>query len=287
MRTTHVPKNGTEPFVVDPAEATEGRNGMSDPTKHTQYVLHARKLVVKRLVRMPDMNAKRESVPCRYPYVTGTSVLAVKYKDGVMMAADTLGSYGSTKRYKSVCRIKEVGTNVMLGASGELSDFQHIQKLLDELTTEDFMMDDGAVLSPQEIFSYLQRVMYNRRNDFDPLWNSLVLAGVDRKGVPFLGAVGMIGQAYTDSHIATGFGNALARPLFRSHQKDDMSEAEAEELLKKALKVCYYRDKNSINKFQLAKVTQAGVDVSEPFKLETNWDYGAFVNPSKHVPGTW
>jgi len=258
MRTTHVPKNGTEPFVVDPADATEGRNGTSDPTKHTQY-----------------------------PYVTGTSVLAVKYKEGVMMAADTLGSYGSTKRYKSVCRIKEVGTNVMLGASGELSDFQHIQKLLDELTTEDFMMDDGAVLSPQEIFSYLQRVMYNRRNDFDPLWNSLVIAGVDRKGVPFLGAVGMIGQAYTDSHIATGFGNALARPLFRSHQKDDMSEAEAEELLKKALKVCYYRDKNSINKFQLAKVTQAGVDVSEPFKLETNWDYGAFVNPSKHVPGTW
>ena len=33
----------------------------------------------------------------RYPYVTGTSVLAITYKDGVMLAADTLGSYGSTK----------------------------------------------------------------------------------------------------------------------------------------------------------------------------------------------
>lgn len=27
----------------------------------------------------------------RQPIVTGTSVLAIKYKDGIMMAADTLG----------------------------------------------------------------------------------------------------------------------------------------------------------------------------------------------------
>ena len=38
------------------------------------------------------------------------------------------------------------------------------------------------------------------------------------------------------------------------------------------LQVCYYRDKNSINKFQVAKVTTEGVDICEPFALETNWD---------------
>lgn len=71
----------------------------------------------------------------QYPYVTGTSVLALKYKDGVMVACDTLGAYGSTKRYKSVERIKRINDHVVLAASGELSDFQHILKLLDELTT--------------------------------------------------------------------------------------------------------------------------------------------------------
>lgn len=30
---------------------------------------------------------------CRYPYVTGTSVLGIKYKDGVLIAADTAGPY--------------------------------------------------------------------------------------------------------------------------------------------------------------------------------------------------
>ncbi len=32
------------------------------------------------------------------PIVTGSSVLGIKYRDGVMMAADTLGSYGSMVR---------------------------------------------------------------------------------------------------------------------------------------------------------------------------------------------
>lgn len=72
-----------------------------------------------------------------------------------------------------------------------------------------------------------------------------------------------------------------------------MSETEAEALLKEALTVCYYRDKQSINKFHIAKVTSGGdgggvsVSVSEPFALETTWDYEAFVNPSAHATGTW
>ena len=50
------------------------------------------------------------------------------------------------------------------------------------------MWDDGNSLGPKEIHSYLTRVMYNRRNKFDPLWNTLVLGGV-KKGQKFLGVV--------------------------------------------------------------------------------------------------
>mmetsp|Transcript_43419 Transcript_43419/g.52531 ORF Transcript_43419/g.52531 Transcript_43419/m.52531 type:complete len:284 (-) Transcript_43419:526-1377(-) len=222
----------------------------------------------------------------QYPYVTGTSVLALKYKDGVMMACDTLGAYGSTKRFKSVERMKMVGDNTVIGASGEYSDFHHILKMLDELTTEDYCEDDGQKRTPKEIFSYLTRVLYNRRNKFDPLWNSLVVAG-HFKGESYLGTVGMIGVAYEDSHVATGFGAHLARPLFRERQYDDMPEAEAKELLEDALRVCYYRDKNSINKFQLSKITADGCTISEPYALPTDWHYKAFVNPQQAAIGTW
>jgi 20S proteasome subunit beta 7 len=77
------------------------------------------------------------------PIVTGTSVLGLKYKDGVMMAADTLASYGSLARYKSVQRIQTVGEGTLLGASGEYSDFQAILEMLEEQTQLDINMDDG------------------------------------------------------------------------------------------------------------------------------------------------
>ena len=51
------------------------------------------------------------------------------------------------------------------------------------------MWDDGNSLGPKEVHNYLTRVMYNRRNKFNPLWNSLVLGGV-KNGHKYLGTVG-------------------------------------------------------------------------------------------------
>jgi hypothetical protein len=39
-------------------------------------------------------------VQCRYPYVTGTSVLGITYKDGVLLASDTLGGQPPLKGSK-------------------------------------------------------------------------------------------------------------------------------------------------------------------------------------------
>ncbi len=174
-----------------------------------------------------------------------------------------------------------------MGASGEISDFKYILTLLDELMTNDYCADDGHDMTPSEVFNYLTRVLYNRRNKFDPLWNSLVVAGVDKRGESFLGTVGMIGSHYTDAHVATGFGAHLARPLFREKHREDMSAAEARALLEECLRVCYYRDKNSINKFQVATITAQGAQISEPFALPTEWSLKAYQNPSGTTPGTW
>lgn len=220
------------------------------------------------------------------PYVTGTSVLGFTYAGGVMVATDMLGSYGSTKRYKSFQRIVKVNDSCMLAAGGELSDFQHITRLLEELADDDFCADDGHRLKPAEVHSYLCRVLYNRRGKFDPLWNSLVVAG-HHGGRAFLGTLGMIGTNYVDDTVATGFGNQLARPLMRDRHRPDMTDAEAEALMRDCLRVCYYRDKQSINKFQIARVTAEGVVVSEPFALETKWDYALFKNPSANAQGVW
>ena len=39
-----------------------------------------------------------------------------------------------------------------------------LPRLLEELSDDDFCMDDGHHLKPHEVHSYLCRVLYNRRN---------------------------------------------------------------------------------------------------------------------------
>jgi 20S proteasome subunit beta 7 len=208
------------------------------------------------------------------PIVTGTSVIAVKYQGGVVMAADTLASYGSLARFYLVERMKKVGDWTAVGGSGEYSDFQYIGKMLDELITEDFCRDDGRKLHPEEIYNYLCRVMYSRRNKGDPYWNSLVVAGY-RAGKSFLGYVDLQGTCYEDDFVTTGYGSHLALPLIRPAWRPDLTKEEATKLVTDCMRVLYYRDARSSNKIQVTTIDDSGVSITAPFELATyNWDSG-------------
>lgn len=222
------------------------------------------------------------------PIVTGTSVIALKYAGGVVMAADTLGSYGSLARFTDQRRMTSVHNTTLIGAGGDFSDFQFVQDKLDELEVYDFNQDDGCDMSAPEIYHYLQRLHYHRRNKFDPLWNTVVVGGLHPETKkPFLGQVTMIGLAFEGDYIATGFGHHLGMPLLRKHWRPDLTEAEARKLLEDCMRVCFYRDCRTINRIQFAKVDNAGVTIADPVSLDTKWDFQQFVHPKSDFGGSW
>ncbi|KDN48437.1 proteasome endopeptidase complex, beta subunit [Tilletiaria anomala UBC 951] len=211
------------------------------------------------------------------PIVTGTSILGIRYKDGVMMAADTLASYGSLARFMDVRRLHEVSPNTLLGASGDMSDFQFIQHELQKVMIRESNAADGHTLSPSQVYAYLSRYMYQRRSKVDPLWNSFVVGGIDQStGAPFLGYVDLLGTTYESTTIATGFGLHLAQPLLRKAvegREDELDESQARRILEDCMKVLFYRDARSINRFQIATINNAGISISEPFSAPTSWGF--------------
>ena len=219
-------------------------------------------------VQMPTMRTTQ-------PIVTGTTVLGIKYNNGVMLASDTLASYGSLARYKDVRRLKKVGDNTLIGGSGEISDFQSIMEMLDGLNQEDVNYDDGYKRNPSEIHNYLRSVMYQRRNKFNPLWNQLLVAGFHNKK-SFLGYVDLIGTSYEENYLATGFGAYLALPIIRDRWHADMDEGEARGVLEDCMRVLFYRDCRASSRIQIAKASIEGTLVSEPFELTTDWETANF-----------
>ena len=210
------------------------------------------------------------------PIVTSSSVLGVKYRDGIMLAADNLASYGSLARFFDFNRLFSVGKYTVIGAGGDVSDFQHIQYLLDELMIDDYTTDDHHQYSPEHIYQYLGRLMYQRRSQFDPLWNSLVVGGY-RDGRRFLGYVDLRGTMFEAPSIATGFGAYLAQPLLRKAVDDGgentLTSEDAKKLLEDCMRVLYYRDARSLNKFQIARIDAEGITISSPYSIDTEWKF--------------
>ena len=223
------------------------------------------------------------------PITTGTSVVALKYDGGVMMAADTLCSYGSMAKFMGAKRLVAVD-KVLLGAGGEFSDFQSVVDLLEANALEEECgsgLYDMQQSNARETWNYLRAVMYNRRNKMDPLWNDLVVAGRDEKGKSFLGWVDKLGTTVEENVLATGFGSYLVMALLREKYRPDLQEGEARALLEDCMRILFYRDCRASNRIQIAKVDEGSGEVliSDPFELETSWDAASFVAPVADLDG--
>ena len=50
-------------------------------------------------------------------------------------------------------------------------------------SNSDQCLNDGYTLQPKALYSWCTRVLYNKRSNFDPLWNKLVIGGI-QEGKP-------------------------------------------------------------------------------------------------------
>jgi len=225
----------------------------------------------------PGTTSGPENLPIKRtqtPIVTGTSVIGLHFKDGIIIAADTLGSYGSLARYRNCERIMKVNDNIILGAGGDYADFQYLRSIIEQKILDERCLDDGFTLKPKALHCWLTRVMYNKRSNFDPLWNNFIIGGIENDKL-FLGTVDKLGTAYVDPVIATGYGAYMATPILAKayEANKEMSEQEATDLIYKVMQVLFYRDARSFPKYNIAVITkEKGVEIKGPITIEHNWE---------------
>ncbi|KAI4128106.1 MAG: hypothetical protein LQ338_002891 [Usnochroma carphineum] len=218
------------------------------------------------------------------PVVTGTSVLAVKFKDGVVIAADNLASYGSLARFTDVKRLRTFNRRTVVGFGGDVSDMQYLDRLLLSLDIDENYGSSGHDLNARNVHTYLSKVMYKRRSDINPLWNHILVAGLDGDDKPFLSSVDLLGTTFSSPTLATGFGAHLAQPLLRKLADSesavkDVTREQAVAAIKECMKVLFYRDARSLDKYSIAVITkEAGVELKEDEQLQNqSWAFAEMI----------
>lgn len=63
--------------------------------------------------------------------------MALKYRDGVMIAADTSTTYGSMMKVRDARRIVQLNDECVFSSSGEMADFQDLAKQLKRMAEKD------------------------------------------------------------------------------------------------------------------------------------------------------
>jgi 20S proteasome subunit beta 7 len=167
---------------------------------------------------------------------------------------------------------------------------QYVDRHLTELAIDEAYNDaeeggeagdakQASTLNAASLHKYLSKLLYSRRNKFDPLWNEVLVAGFGADGTPFLASADLRGTAYTSPSLATGYGAMLAQPIMRKHAETEadaarLSEEEAVKIVRECMKVLFYRDARSLDSYSIAVVTKEGIRLSEDEKLENqSWEF--------------
>ena len=186
----------------------------------------------------------------------------------------TLASYGSLARFTDVKRLRPFNNQSIIGISGDVSDMQYIDRLLNSLAITESHASEGHNFSAQNLHTYLSKVMYKRRSDINPLWNQILVAGLDGDEGPFLASVDLLGTTFSSPTLATGFGAHLGQPLLRklAASEEDVKNVDRQtaiEAVKECMKVLFYRDARSMDRYSIAVVTkEGGVELKEDEQLQ-------------------
>ena len=201
---------------------------------------------------------------------TGTTTVAVKCKEGIILAADKRATAGTMIANKWVDKIFPVEDYMAITTAGTVSDVQLLLKLIKaEIRLK--KLRTGMKVSVKEAANLLAGMVYSniRKLSTIPGISHFLFTGVDKTGFHIYDIYpdGSISEA--EDYLASGSGSVFAFGVLETLYRDTMSIEECKSLSIKALNAALQRDSASGNGIDLVVIDQKGVKKVLTKKVET------------------
>ncbi|MEM2637460.1 MAG: proteasome subunit beta [Candidatus Korarchaeota archaeon] len=195
---------------------------------------------------------------------TGTTTVGLVAQDGVVLATESKVTAGHVIMSTRGPKIVQVTPTIAVTIAGGVSDCQHLINLIKaHIKIRELEWRRPALT--REVASILSNAMFNQR--WYPYYSMLLLGGYDRKlpayeGGPGLYMIDPLGSLIEEKVVATGSGSVFAYGVLESRYHENVKIDEAVEIAKSAIKAAAKRDIYSGGGMQLAKITDAGVELT-------------------------
>jgi 20S proteasome subunit beta 2 len=184
---------------------------------------------------------------------TGTTIVAVVYKDGVVLGADTRATAGTEVAEKNCEKIHYLAPNLMCCGAGTAADTEMITQMIAS-QLELLRMNTH---SPSRIITactLLKRRLYRYQGHISA---ALILGGCDLNG-PAVYQIAPHGSTAKSNYTTMGSGSLAAMAVMESSWKEDMTEAEAVQLVQRSIAAGIFNDLGSGSNVDLCIVRTDG-----------------------------
>lgn len=185
------------------------------------------------------------------PISTGTTIMALKYKDGVLMAADSRTSSGAYVVSRITNKLNQISDKIVICVSGSAADTQRIKRVVQtEINKLSLIENKPASISKASTMA--SKIIYENK---DRLLAALIIAGYDNS--PKINKVNICGTIESELEIAIGgSGSAYITAFCESQYKPNMELEEAIKFAKTAIGLAIRADNASGGVIRLMSITK-------------------------------
>ena len=167
----------------------------------------------------------------------GATAVGITYDNGVVIASEKRIAYGNFLVSKTTKKTFQLTPNVGAACAGLVADMQILALQISALA-KIRKMELKREIPPNSIAKMISNMMYERR--FFPFLTQVIIGGFVDK--PTIYTLDPLGSVLPDEYAAVGTGAEMALGVLDPQFKEKMTEKEAVELAKKAVKTATLRD---------------------------------------------
>lgn len=190
-------------------------------------------------------------------YMPGATAVGITFDGGVVFASEKRIAFGNFLVSKSTKKTFEITPKVGATCAGLVADMQILSLQIAALA-KIRKMELRRDVPPNSVAKMMSNMMYERR--YFPLLTQVIVGGVVDK--PILYTLDPLGSVLPDEYAAVGTGAEMALGVLDPQFKANMSESEAVELAKKAVRSASLRDSASGDGVDIMIITDSGITES-------------------------
>lgn len=193
---------------------------------------------------------------------TGTTILGIVCKDGIVMASDRQSTAGNIVFNKSHQKTIQVNNYLVVSGTGMVSDIKRIEKVLPaELKLKELRSKSRPTI--KQSANLLANLLYSgiRQASMVPMMAGFLMAGFNEDGTTELYSVEPAGSAKLIEDYDANFGSGMpfVMGLLERQYKPGLGVKEGIELAKEAIKSSTQRDVGSGYGIDVFTITKEGI----------------------------